>query len=46
MLHEEVSEVTHVEVKFKNEKPAITFDYLIIATGSSYPFPCNQFSLF
>lgn len=37
----EVTEVTQDEVRLNGDKPAIKFDYLVIATGSSYAFPCK-----
>eukprot|EP00735_Rhodelphis_limneticus_P010968 TRINITY_DN4007_c0_g1::TRINITY_DN4007_c0_g1_i1::g.11844::m.11844 TRINITY_DN4007_c0_g1::TRINITY_DN4007_c0_g1_i1::g.11844 ORF type:complete len:389 (+),score=81.92,sp/Q54NS8/AIFB_DICDI/40.99/4e-82,Pyr_redox_2/PF07992.9/1.6e-18,Pyr_redox_2/PF07992.9/6.2e+03,Pyr_redox/PF00070.22/0.00062,Pyr_redox/PF00070.22/8.8e-12,K_oxygenase/PF13434.1/0.2,K_oxygenase/PF13434.1/0.00016,NAD_binding_7/PF13241.1/0.14,NAD_binding_7/PF13241.1/0.11,Pyr_redox_3/PF13738.1/17,Pyr_redox_3/PF13738.1/0.00075,Lycopene_cycl/PF05 len=40
VLHEEVAEITEKEVKFVNAAVApITFDYLVIATGSTNKFP-------
>ena len=41
LVHNTVSDITQAEVRFKTGG-TLPFDYLVLATGSSYPFPAKM----
>ena len=41
LIHNTVSDITQTEVRFKTGE-TLPFDYLVLATGSNYPFPAKM----